>query len=142
MKDITFYFVPEVSTDYLTGEKVEVFRPKIPVRFLTKNRKVMNPLDCLFDTGADRILLPGAWGEALGLNVKKGKEGKTAGIDNVPITTYTHQITLFVGSYKITTEADFAYENTIPLLGRSGFMDKFEKIEFNENKRYVKLFYS
>lgn len=141
MKDSTFYFVPEVGTDLITGEKIEVLRPKISIRFLTKNRKVLNPFDCLFDTGADRILLPGVWGEALGLSVKKGKIGKTTGIDNIPITTYTHPITFFVGSYKITSEADFAYENTIPLLGRFGFMDRFEKIEFNENKRYVKLFY-
>lgn len=142
MKDITFYFVPEIATDFLTGEKVEVLRPKIHIRFLTKNRRVTNPLDCLFDTGADRILLPGIWGEALGLKVKTGKEGKTSGIDNIPITTYTHRITFYVGSYKINTEADFAYENKVPLLGRFGFMDKFEKIEFNENKRYVKLFYN
>ena len=141
MRDTTFFFIPEITTDFLTGKKVEVFRPKIPIRFLAKNRQVTNPLDCLFDTGADRILLPGAWGKGLGLDVKAGKEGRTAGIDNVPITTYTHKITLFVGSYKISADADFAYENNIPLLGRFGFMDKFEQIEINENKRYVKLFY-
>lgn len=142
MKDITFYFVPEVATDFITGKKVEVFRPKIPIRFLTKNRRVMNPFDCLFDTGADRILLPGDLGKVLGLDVKKGLVGKTVGIDNVPIVTYTHQITLYVGSFRIYTEADFAFENRVSLLGRNGFMDKFEKIEFNENKRYIKLFYS
>ena len=108
---------------------------------LLKNRKVTNPLDCLFDTGADRILLPGIWGEALGLKVRYGKEGKTVGIDNKPLTTYTHKITIYVGTYRIVTDADFAYENTIPLLGREGFMEKFEKIEFNQNKRYVELFY-
>ncbi len=141
MRDISFYFVPEIGNDATTGKKVEIFRPKIQVRFLTKDRKVTNPLDCLFDTGADRILLPGIWGEALGLKVKSGKEGKTVGIDNKPITTYTHNITIYVGAYQINTEADFAYENMIPLLGRTGFMDKFEKIEFNQNKRYVQLFY-
>ncbi len=141
MKDITFYFVPEVGTDFMTGEKIETFRPKIPIRFLSKSRRITNPLERLFDTGADRILLPGIWGKALGLKVKSGKKGRTVGIDNVPITTYTHRITSYVGSYKINTETDFAYENAVPLLGRLGFMDKFEKIEFNENKRYVKLFY-
>ena len=141
MKSVSFYFVPEIANDAMTGKKVEVLRPKIPVRFLLKNRKVTNPLDCLFDTGADRILLPGIWGEALGLKVRYGKEGKTVGIDNKPLTTYTHKITIYVGTYRIVTDADFAYENTIPLLGREGFMEKFEKIEFNQNKRYVELFY-
>ena len=101
-----------------------------------------NPLDCLFDTGADRILLPGIWGEMLGLKVKSGKKGQTVGIDNKPIVVYAHTIKIFVGTYQMTTEADFAYENNVPLLGRSGFMDRFEKVEFNEKKKYVQLFYN
>ena len=141
MKDSTFYFIPEIATDFLTGKKVEILRPKIPIRFLAKSGKITNPIDCLFDTGADRILLPGGWGDALGINIRESKLGKTVGIDNVPINTYTHKVTFYVGSYKITTEADFAFENTNPLLGRVGFIDKFEKIEFSEKKRYVKLFY-
>lgn len=141
MKDLTFYFVPELNIDFMTREKVEILRPKIPIRFLAKNRRITNPFDCLFDTGADRCLFPAELGKALGLNVEKGRESKTIGIDNVPITTYSHNISFFIGSKKIDTSVDFAYKINILLLGRDGFMNHFEHIEFNEVKKYVKVFY-
>ena len=39
MKDITYYFVPEPGKDPITNRTFEVLRPKIPIRFLTKNQK-------------------------------------------------------------------------------------------------------
>ena len=32
MKDITFYYVPDVYVDNSTGKAIEILRPKIPIR--------------------------------------------------------------------------------------------------------------
>lgn len=139
MKDVTFYYVPEIGQDLTTGKIFEVLRPKIPVR-LSVNHNVSKILvDCLFDTGADRNLFPAAWGRSLGLKIEKGKLVKTMGIGRKEIKAYTHNVVLFVEGNKITTEADFTDENNTPLLGRDGFMNKFEDIVINEKKKFVKL---
>lgn len=139
MKDVTFFYVPEVGKDLTTGKIFEVLRPKIPVR-LSVNYNVSKILvDCLFDTGADRNLFPAAWGRSLGLKIEKGKLVKTMGIGGKEIKAYAHKVVLFVQDYKITTEADFTDENNTPLLGRDGFMNKFGDIVINEKKKFVKL---
>src|SRR4030042_1923379 len=95
-------------------------------------------VDCLFDTGADRNLFPAAWGRSLGLKIEKGELVKTMGIGGKEIKAYTHKVVLFVQGHKIITEADFTDENNTPLLGRDGFMDKFEDIVINEKKKFVR----
>jgi len=139
MKDVTFFYISEVGQDLTAGKIFEVLRPKIPVR-LSINHNVSKILvDCLFDTGADRNLFPAAWGRSLGLKIEKGKLVKTMGIGGKEIKAYTHPVVLFIQGQKITTEADFTYENNTPLLGREGFMNKFEDIVINEKKKFVRL---
>lgn len=139
MKDITFFYIPEAYKDVKTGKLFEVLRPKIPVR-LSINHNVSKILvDCLFDTGADRNLFPAGWGRSLGLKLEKGKLVKTIGIGGKVINAYAHQVTLFIQGHKIETEAGFTDENNTPLLGRIGFMDKFDDIVINEKKKFVRL---
>lgn len=139
MKNITFYYVPEVGKDLTTGKVFEILRPKIPVR-LSVNHNVSKILvDCLFDTGADRNLFPAAWGRSLGLKIEKGKLVKTMGIGGKEIKAYAHQVVLYIQGNKIITEADFTDENNTPLLGRGGFMNHFDDIVINEKKKFIKL---
>jgi len=139
MKDVTFFYISEVGQDLTAGKIFEVLRPKIPVR-LSINHNVSKILvDCLFDTGADRNLFPAAWGRSLGLKIEKGKLVKTMCIGGKEIKAYTHPVVLFIQGQKITTEADFTDENNTPLLGREGFMNKFEDIVINEKKKFVRL---
>ena len=97
-------------------------------------------MECLFDTGSDRNLFPGEVAEYLGIKVEKGKPRKIGGIgDSKPIDAYTHKATIYVGSYVFDTEIDFSFKHKLPILGRIGFMDRYESIEVNQKKKYIKL---
>src|SRR3990167_10713447 len=139
MKDVTFYYVPDVAIDKTSGRIVEILRPKIPVRLSAHHNISKILVDCLFDTGSDRNLFPADWGRSLGLKIEKGKKVKIGGIGGKELIAYTHKVTLHIQGAKIVTEADFSNEQNTPLLGRIGFMDKVEEIIINEKKRYIKI---
>src|SRR3989344_7774697 len=138
MRSVTFYYIPDIYTDISTGKTVEILRPKIPVRLSANFNTSKVLIDCLFDTGSDRNLFPADWGRSLGLKIEKGKKVKIGGIGGKEINAYTHTVALYVQGNKIMTEADFSDEQTTPLLGRIGFMDKVEEIIINEKKIYIK----
>jgi len=99
-------------------------------------------MECLFDTGSDRNLFPGEVAKYLGVKVEKGKHRKIGGIgNNEPIDAYTHKVKIYVGSYAFDTDIDFSFKHQLPILGRIGFMDRYESIEVNEKKKYIKLTY-
>jgi hypothetical protein len=140
MKDISFYYVPDISKDNVTGELKEVLRPKIPIRLSMNHKMFPQVMECLFDTGSDRNLFPAEVAKYLGIKVEKGKLQKIGGIgNNDPIEAYTHNVKIFVGKYSFDTEIDFSFMHKLPILGRKGFMDKYESIEVNEKKKYIKL---
>jgi len=141
MKDVIFYYVPDIYVDNSTGKAVEILRPKIPVRLSVNFNLSKVLVDCLFDTGSDRNLFPAVWGKSLGLKIEKGKKVKIGGIGGKAIIAYTHYIGLFIHGVKIMTEADFSYEQNIPLLGRVGFMDKVSEIIVNEKKKFIKIIF-
>jgi len=141
MKDVIFYYIPDIYVDNSTGKTVEILRPKIPIR-LSVNFKISKVLvDCLFDTGSDRNLFPADWGKSLGLKIEKGKKVKIGGIGGKELFAYTHPVGLFIRGIKIMTEADFSYEQNIPLLGRIGFMDKVSEVIVNERKKFIKIIF-
>ena len=140
MSSIAFYYVPDPSIDNTTGKLTEVLRPKIPIRLSMNHKMFPQVLECLFDTGSDRNLFPADIAKRLGIKVEKGKLRKIGGIgDNKPIDAYTHEVKIFVDDYNFDTEIDFSFQHKIPILGRMGFMDKYESIEVNEKKKYIKL---
>jgi hypothetical protein len=100
MKDVTFYYVPDLYTDKSTGKAIEILRPKIPVRLFVNFNLSKALIDCLFDTGSDRNLFPAAWGKSLGLKIEKGKKVKIGGIGGKAIIAYTHHVGLIVHGVK------------------------------------------
>ncbi len=141
MKDVTFYYVPDPGIDKATRKVVEILRPKIPVRLSAHHNMSKILVDCLFDTGSDRNLFPADWGRSVGLRIDRGKEVKIGGIGGKEITAFTHQIVLFVQGNKIITEADFSEEQTTPLLGRIGFMDKVSEVIVNQRKKFIQIIF-
>jgi len=141
MKDVTFYYVPDVAIDKTSGKIVEILRPKIPIRMSVHHNISKILVDCLFDTGSDRNLFPADWGRSLGLKIEKGKKVKIGGIGGKEINAYTHTVALYVQGNKIMTEADFSDEQTTPLLGRIGFMDKVSEIIVNQRKKFIKIIF-
>jgi len=140
MNSVSFYYVPDIAKDSTTGKLVEILRPKIPIRLSMKHKMFPQIIECLFDTGSDRNLFPAEVAKYLGIKVKKGKPQKIGGIGNSePIDAYTHKVKIFVGNHAFDTEIDFSFEHKVPILGRIGFMDRYESIEVNEKKKYIKL---
>ncbi len=142
MKSVSFYYVPDPVKDNITGELSEILRPKIPIRLSMNHKMFPQIIECLFDTGSDRNLFPAEAAKYLGIKVEKGSPRKIGGIGNSePIDAYTHKVKIYVGSYSFDTEIDFSFKHKLPILGRIGFMDRYESIEVNEKKKYIKLFY-
>lgn len=98
-------------------------------------------VNCLLDSGADRNLFPAQWGEAVGIKIKAGKETIHYGIGNNDIKAYRHTVKLYVGTYSFETQVDFSSQQSLPLLGRTGFFSCFKQIIFNERGKVVSLEY-
>lgn len=135
-----YSYTPIPFFDPKTGEIKEIYRPYIPVRIVYRHKMVKIPVRCLLDSGVDRNLFPALWGENIGIPIKKGESFLTQGIGGIGIKVYRHPISILVGTdIKFTTEADFCYDHNIPLLGRFGFFNHFQKITFDEEEKIVEL---
>jgi hypothetical protein len=142
MKQTSFYYVPDVGIDNVTGEPVEVMRPKIPIRLIINHKVFPQVIEALFDTGSDRNLFPADIAKSMGVNVTKGDAKKIGGIgQGNPIDAYTHNVTILVANQKVSTDIDFSFKQNIPILGRVGFMDKFPLIEINQKGKFIKIYY-
>lgn len=112
-KKLAFDYFPFPKKDPRTGKIVkEIFYPVIPLR-ISYGHKLGRPFQALVDSGADRNLFP--------------------------IKAFTHKIKLYLGVEVFKTEADFSYEQGVPLLGRAGFFNLFKRVTFKESDRVVEF---
>lgn len=140
MSVFTFDYLPLPRKDSKTGKIVDqIFIPVIPVRIIYNHQLYRNPINCLVDSGAERNLFPAFFAEKLGIKVKKGDPKTIFGIGGVKIEGFTHNVTLYINTLSFKSQIDFSYEQEVPLLGRIGFFDKFEKVTFQEKKGVVEL---
>lgn len=116
----------------------EIFIPFIPIRIASGDKLGLS-FRALVDSGASRSLFPAALGIQCGINILNGKRVKIFGIGRKEITAYTHKIKILLGLVSFETEADFSFEQDIPLLGREGFFNLFQKVIFDENFHQVQL---
>lgn len=93
----------------------------------------------LVDSGASVNLFPARFGEQVGINIKKGKLVKLFGIGDKVISAYRHKIKLHFGLKVFEINTDFSFEQNLPLLGRDGFFNLFQKVIFDENFHQVQL---
>ena len=82
MSSVSFYYVPDIQKDNVTGKLVEILRPKIPIRLSMNHKMFPQVIECLFDTGSDRNLFPAEVAKYLGIKVEKGSLRKIGGIGN------------------------------------------------------------
>lgn len=140
MLSIRFFYLPDPIRNPLTHEQIgKVYRPKIPIRLSFGHTVARFLIDCLVDSGSDINLFPAGWGEAIGINIKKGKLHPIYGIGGIQIDSYIHKVKLYIGTRSFSTNANFSYEQTTPLLGRDGFFNHFKEVHFNEKEKYVEL---
>lgn len=140
MPQIKYGYTKQVSVDD-AGVINIIHRPYIPVR-LQYNRKIeKTPFLCLIDSGADRNLFPAELGDILGIHIRSGRKRFHIGIGGKSLESFIHEVTLYVGTYKILTEVDFSFEHKIPILGRNTFFRHFESVSFFEKEGYLLLNY-
>lgn len=122
-----------------------VLRPVIEVRLKNKDKSVR--YEVLVDSGADICLFGAEIGEAIGVDVKKGKAHEILGVGGKFSLYYVHSVTIEVGGWPYEIEAGFMPNvagAVIPygLVGQKGFFDKFivkfdllkEEIEIKQRK--------
>jgi len=119
------------------GKVVYVPIPLIDIVINYKRGQMLNLL-ALVDSGASVNLFPASLGEKLGINIRKGKKHKIAGIGDIQIESFFHEgVGIFVEGHKIETNAFFSYQQQIPLLGQNGFFDKCDKISFKRKEEEI-----
>lgn len=134
-----FKYLPLPKRDLKTKKIIgEVHIPIVPIR-ISYAYRLGRPFHSLVDSGAERNLFPADLGEILSMKVRKGKSIDILGIGGVQIKGYTHKIRLYVGTVSFSTEADFSYQQQVPLLGRTGFFNLFKRVVFDENKKILDL---
>jgi len=114
-------------------------RPIIPVELQKKNSTVK--LEVLIDSGADRCIIWGEIAEALGIDVKAGKEHKFGGIGSTRAQIgYEHKVGITVGQETINATVIFSYDiaQGLAIVGQEGFFDHFV-IKFDYKKRSIVL---
>lgn len=83
---------------------------------------------CLVDSGAEFCCFHGKVGEALGLDIKKGKIIKIRGVSGKEFSAYLHKIKIKIGRQDYETEVSFSYGLGTPfgVLGRERFFNLFK----------------
>ena len=120
-------------------------RPVIPLRLRRNN--VFVSCEVLVDSGADICLFNENLGEALGIDVRKGKACELFGVGGKASVFFMHNIIIEVGENQYKIEAGFMPNvagNIMPygLVGQKGFFEKFivkvdllnEEVEFKRRE--------
>lgn len=134
---------PQAYRDPITSRTTTLFLPIIEV-FLTGNHRVGKPLKCYLDTGAFFSVFPSEYALAfLGFSQKsitKGQRINLTGIGNTQKDGYLHVLTFQNPHFRLEDSPVIFLENQpVPLLGRIGFMDRFETIIFHEQEKTLEL---
>ena len=139
MQTIKFEYLPDPIINPKTKEPDIIYRPKVTMRLAFKHNLCKYSIVALVDTGADRNLFPAYLGELVGIKIKTGDKHNIMGIGDFKIEGYGHDVKLYLDNVSITTRVYFSYEHQVPLLGRIGFFDKFKRVIFNENEKYMQV---
>ena len=139
MPVLKFDYLPDVIKDATGKVSGYIFRPKVNVKLGYAHQISRFSVDCLVDSGADYNLFPAGWGRLMGIPIEKGKYKKLYGIGRSELIAYRHNVLVYIGSHIISTTVDFNNDQTVPLLGRNGFFDRFRRVSFYDQQQYMKL---
>jgi len=114
----------------------KVARPVADVYFEDKNGKEIIAF-MYIDSGADIILLPRQFGEALGFEVGEDKIEEIGGIGNTKIPIVIKKAKLRIGNTMIEAMVAWALTEEVPyLLGRIDVFDKFN-VYFKQKQKKI-----
>lgn len=105
-----------------------ILRPVIPLKL--KNGSASVGYEVLVDSGADLCIFHAEIGEALGIDVKKGRQREVFGVGGKASLYYLHNVEIDVGGWIYRIDAGFMPSVAgrvmqYGLVGQNGFFDKF-----------------
>ena len=119
----------------------DVSRPVIQI--ILKNKENVVGYNVLIDSGADICLFDQNIGEAIGIDIKKGKLKEVFGVGGKASAYYVHPIMIEVGGWEYKIEAGFMPDvagRVMPygIVGQKGFFEFF-KVIFDKNSEEIEL---
>jgi hypothetical protein len=115
------------------------YRPIIPIELEYDGRAIR--YEVLVDSGADRCIVPGDIGRAIGIDIESGESFQLGGVTGKPETGYFHTVTLTIGRHSYVTKVGFMdtmRDDAFGMVGQKGFFDHFA-IKFDYAKHEVIL---
>lgn len=98
-------------------------------------RDIYEPFEFLFDTGADFTSLPKHMATDLGLTLEESAQEIMYTANNEPMITYHSEVEVNLGKEEFKLPCVFTDKDDTPfLLGRVGFIEKFEMLLSAKNK--------
>ena len=118
-----------------------ILRPVIPIKLKKKNQEV--GYHVLVDSGADFCLFDAEMGEAIGIDIKKGKPREVFGVGGKASLYYLHNMVIEIGGWKYEIEAGFMPNVAgkimrYGLVGQKGFFENFI-VKFDLQKEEIEL---
>lgn len=136
---IRFLYRPFPKKNPITHTVVGIFyRPLVTLQVANK-QQLSRPFNALADSGSDANLFPAELAEMIGIDFKGRRPKTIIGIGGIEIKAFNHKIKLIIGLKEFDTEADFSYQQKVPLLGREGFFNLFQKVIFDNNFNELQL---
>lgn len=123
----------------IQGKELTKGFPIVEINLKNKDKK--QPYLCLIDSGAEYCLFDAEIGESVGLDIKRGAEIETKGVnENAPLKSYVHPVVYELRGVEYSAEIAFTYGLSTPygILGRYGFFDYF-LVTIDEKKEEVEL---
>jgi hypothetical protein len=123
-----------------TVDNSVIYRPIIPVVFVSDTSDFTFGCNALLDSGADVCLFDLEFCGLLGIDPNSCEKSIIAGVGGGLIDAYFHEVRLHIGETEIKTRVGFTDGVTAGygLLGQRGFFEHFD-IEFNYKKKFVEL---
>ena len=106
----------------------KTLRPVIPIK--VKHAGTEIGYDVLVDSGADLCLFDAEIGEAIGIDVKRGKKGEIFGVGGKASLYFLHKVDIEVGGWTYSINAGFMpsvgnHFMSYGIVGQRGFFDIF-----------------
>ncbi|MCX6703102.1 MAG: retropepsin-like aspartic protease [Candidatus Zambryskibacteria bacterium] len=119
----------------------QTLRPVMPIKLLGSNGPI--GYEVLVDSGADMCIFHAEIGEALGIDIKKGKPREVFGVGGKSSIYYLHTVTIEVGGWEYEIEGGFMSDvsgRIMPygIVGQRGFFSNFI-IKFDLAKEEIEL---
>lgn len=121
-----------VKPDPAFPGETQVWIPIVNVALIHGHAKSRR-FEAVVDSGSPRCLFHAGIGEAIGIQVTKGRRGSLSGVvgSAAPANVYYHHLKLVIFTEIIPITAGFSYELPVAgILGRTGFFESY-KITFD-----------